>query len=76
MKAEIGEENYAKIQHFKSYIIPGANTGYSNADYTLTITSQTVQATKQAVNAVVGNNSEFTLKGTSWSLRDETVGNQ
>lgn len=76
LKAEIGEENYAKIQHFKSDIIPGANPGYSNADYTLTITSQTVQATKQAVNAVFGNNSEFTLKGTSWSLRDETVGKQ
>lgn len=75
LKTVLGADDYGKIKHFKSDIVPGENPGYSNADYTLTITSQTVQATKQAVNAVFGNGSEFTLDGTSWTLKDETTGN-
>lgn len=44
--------------------------GYSDADYTLTITAEVVQATKEAVNATFGNGGEFTPpEGCGWSLK-------
>ena len=43
--------------------------GYSQSDYTLTITTQTVQATQEAVDAVFGGGTAFaTPDGTSWVL--------
>lgn len=42
--------------------------GYSNSDYVLTITSQTVQASDDAIKAAFGNS--FTApSGTSWTLK-------
>lgn len=75
LKNALGEEAYGNIKHFKSDILPDTAPGYRDADYTLTITSQTVQATKQAVNTVFGNGSEFSLNGTNWTLKDETINN-
>lgn len=46
--------------------------GYSKADYTLTVTAQTVQATKQAVETVF-DKVDFVSLGCDWNLIDETV---
>lgn len=44
--------------------------GYSNSDYNLHVTVQTVQATKKAIDAVFGGGSSFTPPaGTSWNVR-------
>lgn len=44
--------------------------GYSQSDYNLKVTTETVQATEEAVNAVFGNNSTFTPpNGVSWKLK-------
>ncbi|MCL1895353.1 MAG: BsaA family SipW-dependent biofilm matrix protein [Clostridiales bacterium] len=43
--------------------------GYSQSDYTLTVTVQTVQATAEAVNDAFGGGSAFALAGTSWTLK-------
>lgn len=46
--------------------------GYSNADYTLTVTAQTVQATEHAINALFGGGSAFAPPaGCSWELVNE-----
>lgn len=44
--------------------------GYSDSDYTLKVTVQTVQATSEAIDATFGNGSTFTApSGTSWTLK-------
>ena len=46
--------------------------GYSASDYVLTVTVQTVQATKEAIDAVFGGGSDFTVPdGCSWVLADK-----
>ena len=46
-----------------------AAPGYSNSNYVLTVTVQTVQATKDAVNAVFGSNMATTQPtGCTWNL--------
>lgn len=46
--------------------------GYSQADYTLKITAQTVQATAQAVQTAFGNGEEFIPpEGVNWELAEE-----
>lgn len=62
----VGKAVYKEIEHFKSEIIPGTNPGYSNADYTLTITAQTVQATADAVEAVFRD--EFAKDKFNWTF--------
>lgn len=69
LESVLGAEVYKEIKHFKSDIIPGENPGYSNADYTLTITAQTVQATKAAVAAVFGEDLDTSIF--KWELQDE-----
>lgn len=60
--------------YLKSSTIKTGNNGYSSADYTLTATIQTVQATQSAINAVFGENSTFVPpKGCRWELSSETV---
>lgn len=47
------------------------NKGYSDADYTLTITAEVVQATKEAVDATFGMGASFTApEGCTWVLRE------
>lgn len=47
------------------------NKGYSDADYTLTITAEVVQATKEAVDATFGKGASFTAPaGCTWVLRE------
>lgn len=47
-----------------------AAPGYSNSDYVLTVTVETVQATKAAVDAVFGGGTTFaTPTGCTWTLR-------
>ncbi len=47
--------------------------GYSDSDYVLTVTTQTVQASQEALDAVFGGGSTFTApSGTSWVLADKT----
>ena len=59
-----------KVLHNKTETSYAAGRlGYSQSDYTLTVTVQTVQATTEAVNAVFGGGSVFTLAGTSWTLK-------
>lgn len=43
--------------------------GYSQSDYILTVTVQTVQATNEAVNAVFGGSPFVPPTGTSWVLK-------
>lgn len=44
--------------------------GYSDSDYNLKVTVQTIQATAEAVNAVFGDGSTFTAPaGCEWSLK-------
>jgi len=44
--------------------------GYSQSDYTLTVTTQTVQATKEAIDAMFGGGTTFTAPaGSSWVLK-------
>ena len=47
--------------------------GYSNAEYTLVVTAQTVQATNQAVNTVFGDGDAFDYAalGLDWTLVQE-----
>lgn len=45
--------------------------GYGNADYTLTVTTQTIQATKAAVESAFNNVDASTL-GCNWTLQDDT----
>lgn len=50
------------------------NKGYSDADYTLTITAEVVQATKEAVDATFGNGGSFTAPtGCTWVLRENSA---
>ena len=45
--------------------------GYSASDYVLTVTVQTVQATKEAIDTVFGAGSDFTVPtGCSWVMAD------
>lgn len=61
-----------KVRHNKtenSYVSDSV-LGYSKSDYVLTVTTQTVQATQEALDAVFGNSSEFTAPtGTTWILK-------
>ena len=44
--------------------------GYSQSDYTLTVTTQTIQATQEALDAVFGGGTPFTIpSGMSWVLK-------
>ncbi len=51
----------------------GGLSGYSQADYTLLVTAQTVQTTKQAVKAAFGDLDALKALGCSWvnELKDE-----
>lgn len=63
-----GEE----IAHLKSEAAPAANSGYSGANYTLTVTAQTVQASKDAINAIFAKEGETTFTmptGCNWTLK-------
>lgn len=48
--------------------------GYSDADYTLVVAAQTVQATEQAVNTVFGGGGVFDFRqlGCDWKLISES----
>lgn len=62
----------AKIQ--SDVAVEKDKAGYSDADYTLTITAEVVQATKEAVNATFGNGNEFTAPaGCTWELKGNTA---
>lgn len=63
--------NAKPVRYGKQEIkIDPAAPGYSNSDYVLTVTVQTVQATQDAVNAVFGNGTAFTKPtGCTWTLR-------
>lgn len=69
LEDSVGKDVYKEIKHFKSDIIPGTNPGYSNADYTLTITAQTVQATADAVATVFGTKLDTTEF--NWTLQND-----
>lgn len=56
-----------QITFMKSVTNQKENTGYSNADYTLTVTAQTIQATKGAVDAMFGK----IPAGLDWKLTEE-----
>lgn len=45
--------------------------GYGNANYTLTVTTQTIQATKAAVSSAF-NNVDASALGCNWTLQDDT----
>lgn len=52
-------------------LIDNTLSGYQEADYTLRISAQTVQATDGAVQAIFGNLQEFSDLGCQWDLLSE-----
>lgn len=59
------------IRHIKSDVAADAQAlGYADADYTLKITAEVIQATSEAVNAVFGKGAEFKAPdGCDWELK-------
>ena len=69
LEASLGEGEV--IRHIRADVAADPDAqGYSDADYTLKITAEIVQATNEAVNAVFGNDNEFTAPaGCTWTLQ-------
>lgn len=59
------------IRHIKSDVAADAKAlGYADADYTLKITAEVIQATSEAVDAVFGNGAAFDApSGCNWELK-------
>ncbi|MDD4849239.1 MAG: BsaA family SipW-dependent biofilm matrix protein [Gemmiger sp.] len=70
--ANKGDAGALPVMHNKtetSYNTAG-EMGYSNSDYNLKVTVQTVQATQEAIDAVFGGGTTFTAPtGTTWTVR-------
>lgn len=66
------DEGAMPVRHNKTETRYNSETevGYSNSDYNLKVTTQTVQATQEAIDAVFGSNNAFTAPaGTEWAVR-------
>ena len=78
-ETELPEEITKKIKHFRSDItgVVGSE-GYSGAKYTLSVTGQTVQATRSAVEATFGESIDDLAEqqGWNWEYVDEVLTNQ
>lgn len=62
----------AAVRHNKTEVTYNSDSevGYSNSDYNLKVTVQTVQATQEAIDAVFGDGSAFTApEGTNWVVK-------
>lgn len=71
MKEWLKNEGKDPIRYMKSSLKQDPELpGYSNAEYTLTITAQTVQATKKAVDSVFG---EEIAEKYGWALEEEKI---
>ena len=74
---EKGDAGAAQVLHNKTetkYVQDSVSgkflQGYSQSDYKLTVTSETVQATQEAIDAMYGNGSSFTMPtNCAWTLR-------
>lgn len=68
--AEAGDTGAQPVTYGKHVTSIAADAqGYSNSDYVLTVTVQTVQATQDAVNEVFGGGTTFaTPAGCTWTL--------
>lgn len=70
LKAEGSEITFMKSA---TDLVSESLSGYSSADYTLTVVAQTVQATDQAVKAAFGDDLSFFSEsnGFNWTLISE-----